>query len=475
MQLLPGKTSLTILSFSVLVLLLGTRKLAGPVDFDSVFDFHPRAVAAPLEGVITGAAPRRAASSKHIDAAVITPFSKGASVKAATIPLDDPSGPFAHLIEPRGSLDAFYRALSRTEAKQSVTRVLHYGDSPVTADSITADVRSLLQEQYGDAGHGFLLVAKPWAWYGHRGVDVRGSGWRIEPASQSHAKDGYHGLGGVSFRGEAGATSRIHLETAHNYIEIFFLRQPGGGSFVVKGGEQTLGEVNTDGPDKSSDWATFPLPTNIRDITISVQTGSVRLFGTSFEKNVPGVIYNSLGLNGGQVQVVLRYFEQRHWAAQLQHERPDLVVINYGTNESMFPGYIETYYRQELREVIHRVKSAVPNASVLVMSPMDRGQPGGGATVPILPRIVEIQREAAAETGCAFFNTFEAMGGAGTMARWYTMQPRLVSADFMHPLPGGARRVGVLLDRALTSGYERFKSGRVRILSENRPPEASDE
>src|SRR5437763_15692266 len=108
------------------------------------------------------------------------------------------------------------------------------------------------------------------------------------------------------------------------------------------------------------------------------------------------------------------------------------------------------------------------------MSPMDRGQPGGGATVPILPRIVEIQRQAAAEANCAFFNTFEAMGGAGTMARWYTMQPRLVSADFMHPLPGGARKLGVLLDRALILGYERFKSDRTRGLAEHRIPEASE-
>ncbi len=42
-------------------------------------------------------------------------------------------------MEPPGSLDSFYRALSRTEAKQNVTRILHYGVSPVTADSITAE------------------------------------------------------------------------------------------------------------------------------------------------------------------------------------------------------------------------------------------------------------------------------------------------------------------------------------------------
>src|ERR1700683_5343573 len=69
---------------------------------------------------------------------------------------------------PPGSLDAFYASLRRGQ----VTRILHYGDSPTTADSITSEVRRLLQARFGDAGHGFLLIAKPWAWYGHNGMGV---------------------------------------------------------------------------------------------------------------------------------------------------------------------------------------------------------------------------------------------------------------------------------------------------------------
>src|SRR5580658_5609226 len=112
---------------------------------------------------------------------------------------------------PPGSLDAFYASLHRKE----VTRILHYGDSPTTADSITSDVRRLLQERFGDAGHGFLLIAKPWAWYGHAGMELEATGWKIEPASQARARDGIHGLGGVSFRGGPGATSRVTLLEDH--------------------------------------------------------------------------------------------------------------------------------------------------------------------------------------------------------------------------------------------------------------------
>jgi hypothetical protein len=70
---------------------------------------------------------------------------------------------------------------------------------------------------------------------------------------------------------------------------------------------------------------------------------------------------------------------------------------------------------------------------------------------------VDIQARVAMDMGCAFFNTFEAMGGAGTMAKWYTQQPRMVTADFMHPLPAGAKIVGGLLNTAICDGFEKFK------------------
>jgi lysophospholipase L1-like esterase len=434
----PKKTSLAIATFGALVLLLEAAKLVRPFTPTEALNFQPRGAPAvePLAPIPTFTAP--AAASKR--------------------PIIEPN-----LIDQHDNLRAFYLALWRTElgAPDAVTRVLHYGDSPVTADSITADVRSLLQQHFGDAGHGFVLIAKPWAWYGHRGVEVQGKGWHIAAATQTRARDGFHGLGGVSFEGDMGAYSRFELAESHAQIEIQFLRQPGGGVLMVEAAGQQLGSVETEGPAKEPGFQTFPLPIGAREIRLSVQRGPVRMFGVSFERNTPGVIYNSLGLNGGQVQVVVRYFDKPQWTEELQHQHPDLVVINYGTNESIYADYIQRYYPGELRQVIERVKAAVPGASVLIMSPMDRGQRDSNSritTVPTLPRLVEIQRQTASEMNCAFFNTFQAMGGEGTMARWYDSQPRLVSADFTHPLPAGARKVGVLLDQALESGYRQFKA-----------------
>jgi lysophospholipase L1-like esterase len=70
---------------------------------------------------------------------------------------------------------------------------------------------------------------------------------------------------------------------------------------------------------------------------------------------------------------------------------------------------------------------------------------------------VKIEAGIGQETGVAFFNTFQAMGGPGTMGRWYASEPRLVGADFIHPMPAGAKIVGELLYSALRDGYNDYK------------------
>jgi lysophospholipase L1-like esterase len=117
---------------------------------------------------------------------------------------------------------------------------------------------------------------------------------------------------------------------------------------------------------------------------------------------------------------------------------------------------VEHEYPDELRRVIATIRTALPNASLLLMGPMDRGVANAGGDVttpPSLEALIAVQKRVAAETGCAFFNTYEAMGGPGTMGRWYNAHPQLVSADYMHPMPAGAAIVGELFEKALLQAY----------------------
>lgn len=383
------------------------------------------------------------------------------------------------LMDPEASLDGFFRLLQAAEAgnasdaggtqrgtSQEPVHILHYGDSPTTADLITADVRRRLQQRFGDAGHGFSLVAPPWAWYQHSGVKLSAAGWSLLSPAMGRRGDGMYGLGGVSFEGDAGAYSEVTLQdSSHTRVRVYFLKRPGGGSFSIEADGVDLAETSTAADRVESGSQTFPIPAGTRKVAMRVEHGSVRIFGLEFFKNRPGVVYSSLGLNGGSTEVLSRHMEARHWAEQLRAARPKLVVINYGTNESVYKEYVSKQLETELRKAVLRVREAVPEAAILIMSPMDRGvrnEEGNIQTAATIPQVVAIQQKVALEMKVAFFNTFAAMGGSGTMARWYASNPRLVGGDYIHPMPAGAKLVGDLLFEGLEEQYRMFKLRELR-------------
>ena len=47
----------------------------------------------------------------------------------------------------------------------------------------------------------------------------------------------------------------------------------------------------------------------------------------------------------------------------------------------------------------------------------------------IVPRLVAAQRRVAETNGCAFFDTYHAMGGENSIARWFQARPQLAAAD----------------------------------------------
>jgi len=378
------------------------------------------------------------------------------------------------LEDPTGALKSFYGSLARTDGRQAgaITRITHYGDSPITNDGITSTVRRLLQTRFGDAGHGFILIDRPWDWYGHDAITfTSGGGWDGNPMGPASGA-GEFGLGGVSFRASGpGKYARFgpanQGETGRNFsrMEVYYLQEPGGGQFNVIVNNESTQTVSTNRDTATSGFHEIKAP-RPGENTFEVRSagGNVRLFGAVIENDGPGVVYDSLGVNGAYAGLLVTAMSETHWTEQLRHRNPDLVVINYGTNESQYASADQMeQYEKDLREVIRRVRVGLPNVSILVVSPMDRGKrvPGGKiVTMPSIPMIVEMQRRVALEENCAFFNTFQAMGGEGTMARWSAGKGKnhLVGGDLTHPNTAGAEIVGSRIYEAINDGYAKYKA-----------------
>jgi lysophospholipase L1-like esterase len=248
-------------------------------------------------------------------------------------------------------------------------------------------------------------------------------------------------------------------------MEVYYLQQPGGGQFSVDVNGSNTQTISTNGDAPTSGFYEIKAPgAGANTFNVKSASGSVRLFGAVIENDGPGVVYDSLGVNGAYAGLLATAMNPDHWAQQLQHRNPNLVIINYGTNESQYASDDQMErYDKDLREVIRRVRAALPNVSILLVSPMDRGKRAGGGkiiTMPSIPKIVEMQQRVAREENCAFFNTFEAMGGDGTMAKWAagTGKNHLVGGDLTHPTAEGSEIVGRLIFEAINDSYLKYKA-----------------
>ena len=371
--------------------------------------------------------------------------------------------------DPEGVMDAFNAHLLTTEQRMpgAITRVVHYGDSPITNDGITGTVRELLQKRFGDSGHGFILVDKPWDWYGHQAVNFQSGGsWTSASLMSPRFSKGLLGLGGVvSLASGPGSYALYQPATVgttgkkFSRMDVYYLAKPGGGKFTVSmdGRQET---ISTDSGEPKSGFFQVGASGNVSSFEVRSE-GEVSVFGVVLENDDPGVVYDSLGVNGAFAGLLATTMNGPHWTEQLQHRNPNLVILNYGTNESEYASddQMERYDR-ELREVVSRVRTALPTASILIVSPMDRGKraPGGRIiTMPAIPKIVEMQRRVALKSHCAFLNLYTAMGGEGTMARWYEGRKHLVGADLTHPNGEGAQTVGNLIYMALMEDYDNYR------------------
>jgi lysophospholipase L1-like esterase len=271
-----------------------------------------------------------------------------------------------------------------------------------------------------------------------------------------------YGLGGVSFTSYGGGAATFGTAQHGDYgrkasrYEIYYLEQPTGGDVEIDVKGEPPERFSTRGPAKVSRVHTVTTPDGESRIAVhAVGGGPARLFGVAIERDTPGVVYDALGSHAAQA-VFWQHQDAAHWKEQFALRDPALVIIQYGTNESDVPKLDLAEYENALGALLDELREVGAGASILVAAPMDRAEwrNGAMATKPVIVDIVAIQRRVAFAHGAAFWNTFEAMGGEGSMARWVRARPQLGGGDLTHPTLRGAEAIGNMLSDALVRAYE---------------------
>ncbi|PCC69077.1 Lysophospholipase L1 [Nannocystis exedens] len=366
----------------------------------------------------------------------------------------------------------FHEALRRLEQgldEDGKVRVLVYGASHTAADIYPTYLRAYLQKRFGDGGLGFYPLAKPSKYTRPFGCTIDSSrGWKVEHAQRSDARDdGYYGLLGASASASKKRdVTRISFNPpldrkaeppAVSRYDLYFLRQPGGGKFQVLFAGKKAFTVDTKAKQPGPGYHSFERPGPPEAIEIRpVGDGEVRLFGVTVENEAKGVVVDTLGIGGTRASNHLKW-DEFVWADNYKRRDPDLVILAYGSNESVDDDQPIGVYKNNLREVLARLRRASPDTSCVLVGPGDFPLKRPDNSLGPRPRVADIvaaQRELAQEVGCAFWDTVQFMGGEGSMAYWVAAQPAMAMSDHLHLNRRGYTRMGMALADALMFDFD---------------------
>ena len=132
----------------------------------------------------------------------------------------------------------------------------------------------------------------------------------------------------------------------------------------------------------------------------------------------------------------------------------DLVILQYGLN-ILEPG-IRSFakYGEQIEKMIAYIRQCFPTAAVLVMSVSDRSVKSDSGFVPMdsAPYMAAAQRQAAQNSGAAFWSAYDAMQSLGGMAQF--VANGWAGKDYTHINFAGGRRVAWALYDAINRGAE---------------------
>ena len=351
------------------------------------------------------------------------------------------------------ALDGFRAALAAQRAGKAKRplRVSYFGDSLTADDHITHALRIKLGALVGDGGPGFVFAAPPHPYCSHRAVSRFTTGaWRVNGVSSQPASDRLLGLGGSAETDQGSVRMTLAKSTVAS-VDVHYLAQPHGGKLEVVADGNVLQQLVTEGARKQAAFARVAVPDGTKQIALRAH-GRVRLFGASLEA-ARGAIVDNLGVVNATAKQLQNNNMPEHWRNQLAHRGSDLVIIMLGTNEAEWlgpkgPGMAE--HEKLFGDLLASVRAANPTGSCLVVSPLDQldWRTAGMPPRDSVPAMVEAQKRAAAANGCAFWNTYAWMGGAGSSGAWF--KSGWVVKDFQHPTTTGAMRIADALFAGLT-------------------------
>lgn len=355
------------------------------------------------------------------------------------------------------ALYKFYHALSVLRNSTQPVRIAFYGDSFIEGDVFCGSFRDSLQWIFGGRGVGFVPITSGVAGFRNT-IKHSFDNWRTSSVISRTDSTAEYGPAGYCFEPLEGnwveyRPSRQRFLREFNTVKLYYKNYE---TAAVRF------RINND----TTHWVT-PLRKSkhlqewvyrgekLRSIWFNFQPhDSLRLFGASFEAGRGVYVDNfslrgnsGISLSGISTGMLSKFNSYRHYK---------LVILQFGLNMVVEDSLNYRAYVRRMVKVINKLKGAFPEASFLLMSVSDRSSNSTGrfATMNAIPAMRNAQRMIAQETGIAFWDLFEAMGGENSMVKFVTSKPALAAKDYTHLNFKGGKKLAGSLVRSLLYGFE---------------------
>ena len=327
---------------------------------------------------------------------------------------------------PRDFVKKLHQKLS-----QPSCRILHYGDSKIEGDRITAYLRNGLQLLYGGTGPGYFPIKMP---YGQHSIIEQTSGnwyrYALFNAEQRKNKDlltnNQYGLYANVCRFAPARGETAGLKTA---------------SFTI-----------------SPSYSYYPTLSQYTDISVHYGNCTVPVLVTVYENNTEikkdtliagsaqGVQVDNIPTRGDSGFHFTRI--QDTYDAMSRELKPDIIIFQFGGN--LVPYLTKNKVVPSVKRIITNmqwVQKRNPDALFLLIGPSDMLRRSSKTTYDIIPELVAEMKKQAAENGFAFFSMYEAMGGENSMITW--VKEGMAAADYVHFSPKGTKLISEVFYQCL--------------------------
>ena len=252
-----------------------------------------------------------------------------------------------------------------------------FGDSWVNErDRLAKHLVANFRKSYGLSGAGYCTLVESNGSADHNMAYLLPySGWSV--VDQSPASIGLnisHLTAGV-----AGRSLDFWLQTGVDEIEVYYLKQPDGGTFSCYGQNTLLATIDTASEARSAGmsvvhWSPTVLPKYFRIKVSDPSLNGVAIGGVNFKTYSDGMRIHKIG-NGGLTAHQAVQVDRSIWIESLRAIDPEIFCILLGTNDYL--GNVSPVaFKSDVAELVDRAIQAMPSLDIMLMSPGDNGLTG---------------------------------------------------------------------------------------------------